>query len=59
MTPKIIARREGHDAQRTPPGSGDQPDPNEPLDEPKGAEPAPGPEEAWSPARETEPVTKR
>jgi hypothetical protein len=57
MTPEIQCRREGHDPQRNPP-SPDVPDPNDPIEGPRGAEPVPDADAHWTPERESTPVTE-
>jgi hypothetical protein len=52
MTPLILRRDE---PSRNPP-PGEAPDPNDPIETPRGADPAPGPEEPSPPERETTPI---
>lgn len=50
----INCRRDENDLQRPPPS--EAPNPNEPIEGPKGADPGPSPEPQWTPERESEPV---
>ena len=52
----MICRRDGH-ALEKPPGNPDGPNPNDPIEGPKGADPGPNAEPTWTPERESEPVT--
>ncbi len=53
MLPPLRLRREGHDPSPPRP---DEPEPNDPIETPKGADPGPDPDAPHAPEPESTPV---
>ena len=56
MTPAIELRREGGPDRNLDPSDPEVPDPNDPIETPKGADPGPDPDAPHAPVPDTQPI---